>query len=287
MSATSVLLENSTSETTTTPLPDNRPWLLLTAAVDARNGVGCLFSKAEREKQYLHSFRFFLRFFQRNEKLCKGIVFCENSGADLGAFKALVPSTLTSRVEFISLPPDRFRPEKGKSWNEMLTIDMALEQSANIVSSELFIKITGRYPVWNLKTVVAHICKNDDTVLMQFYPMIPLGRISQTGRPPMADTRCIAIRRSVWEDDFRGKYCTTIVNKIHFEHIAFQIWNAHRFDRGFGFMATPLLIVGKQGSIMRLRGIAVPKPLEPLFLLARRTANAVAFKIWKRRGCPV
>jgi len=91
MNVASVPVENSTSETTDTSLPGNRPWLLLTAAVDARNGVGCLFSRSEREKQYIHSFRHFLRFFGKNQDLCKGIVFCENSGADLAPFKWLVP----------------------------------------------------------------------------------------------------------------------------------------------------------------------------------------------------
>jgi len=42
----------------TPPINDNnRPFLLLTAAVDARNGDACLFTKEERYKQYLHAFR--------------------------------------------------------------------------------------------------------------------------------------------------------------------------------------------------------------------------------------
>jgi len=287
MNVASVPVENSTSETTDTSLPGNRPWLLLTAAVDARNGVGCLFSRSEREKQYIHSFRHFLRFFGKNQDLCKGIVFCENSGADLAPFKLLVPFELTDRVEFLSLSPDPFRPEMGKSWNEMLTIDTALEQTQKIGTDELFVKVTGRYPVLNLRTVFRNVCKTPDAVHMQFFPMMPMQGVSRNGRPPLADTRCIAIRRSVWKTDFEGKYETTIVNKIHFEHVAFQVWKEHREDNRFGFMKEAPLILGKQGSTMRIRGLAVPKTLEPLFLLARRMVHVSAFRKWEKQGCPV
>ena len=122
---------------------------------------------------------------------------------------------------------------------------------------------------------------------MQFFPMMPMQGVSRNGRPPLADTRCIAIRRSVWKTDFEGKYETTIVNKIHFEHVAFQVWKEHREDNRFGFMKEAPLILGKQGSTMRIRGLAVPKTLEPLFLLARRMVHVSAFRKWEKQGCPV
>lgn len=101
-------------------------------------------------KTVLHAFRWYMQFLRKNSDICKGIVFCENSEADLSAFFDSVPAELKDRVEFISLPMEGFRPEMGKSYNEMRTIDLSLGKTTLIGKDDVFVKLTGRYPVRNI-----------------------------------------------------------------------------------------------------------------------------------------
>lgn len=255
--------------TTTAANKANRPFLLLTAAVDARNGAACLFSKEERFKQYLHTFRWYMRFLQKNPMLCRGLVFCENSEADLSAFRALVPEDWKDRVEFISLPMDGFRPEKGKTYNEMRTLDLAMERSDLLGPRDLFIKLTGRYPVRNIRRLAADVASKRDAISVCFFRWPEVRRFGSP-HPALCDTRCIAIRKSVWNDCFKGLYKTADNAKHrHFETIAREITDSHAGESGWiqGFSRPPL-ILGKQGGIKRIAGVAVPKWIEPVLLFA-------------------
>ena len=181
-------------ETIVQPNEANRPYLLLTAAIDARNGAACLFTKEERYKQYLRAFRWYMRFLRKNPGICKGLVFCENSETDLTEFRDSVPKEWKSRVEFISLPVDGFRPEKGKTYNEMRTLDLSLERSSLIASNDLFIKLTGRYPVRNIRRLVSDVSfiqRNVDACFFRW----PGGHRFGNPHPPLCDTRCIAFRK--------------------------------------------------------------------------------------------
>ncbi len=60
-------------------------------------------------------------------KLVKGggydaVLFCENSGARLDDFKALIPTGYEDKVEFVSAPPNIF-PSYLKKSNEFGLID--------------------------------------------------------------------------------------------------------------------------------------------------------------------
>ena len=246
----------------------NMPVLLLTAAVDARNGRGCLFSTEERRRQYLHAFEFYMRFLVRNQDICKGVVFCENSGADLSPFKVLVPETVRERVEFVSLDKDAFRPEMGKSYNEMLTLDMAVSDSSLLREDGLFLKLTGRYPIWNIRRLVRDLVRFPDRISVCCFHW-PAGRWLSR-HPPLVDTRCIAIRKSVWEKSFKGLYETADhgVGR-HFETIAEEVSSLHADDLGWvQAFSRPPLILGKQGGVKRIAGVAIPKTIEPVFLFA-------------------
>lgn len=254
----------------TPPINDNnRPFLLLTAAVDARNGDACLFTKEERYKQYLHAFRWYMRFLQKNPTLCRGLIFCENSEADLSEFRAFVPPEWKDRVEFLSLPMDGFRPEKGKTYNEMRTLDLAMERSSLLGPLDLFIKLTGRYPVRNIRRLAADVASKRDDVSVCFFRWPEVRRFGSP-HPALCDTRCIAIRKSVWSDCFKGLYKTADNAKHrHFETIAREITDSHAGESGWiqGFSRPPL-ILGKQGGVKRIAGVAVPKWIEPALLLA-------------------
>lgn len=250
------------------PVNDNLPFLLLTAAVDARNGRDCLFSPLERRKQYLHAFRYYLRVLEHNSDLCAGIVFCENSDADLDDFRRLVSPALRRKVEFVSLSPDGFRPEKGKSWNEMRTLDLVMEESKLLSDSDLCVKLTGRYPVRNIVRLLQDLvtCKRHISVC---YFRWPGGSRFGSPHPPLCDTRCIAFRKKVWKECFLGLYQTADTSKRrHFETIALDVVEKNLSDQSWvRVFSRPPLILGKQGGIKRVAGIAIPKWIEPVFLL--------------------
>lgn len=244
----------------------NSPFLLLTAAIDARNGAACLFTESERYRQYLHSFRWYMRFLKRHSDICRGILFCENSEADLTEFKKVVPEALSDRVEFISLPREGFRPEKGKSYNEMRTIDLSLAKSSLLGDEDVFVKLTGRYPVRNLSRLLSDLVAIRNEVSVCYFRMRFGGR-----HPDVADTRCIAFRKSVWAKHFAGLY-KTADNTIHrhFENIVLDVLDKHLSEPDWteGFSRPPL-VLGKQGHVKHIGHFAVPKCVEWAYLLAQ------------------
>ena len=250
----------------------NRPFLLLTAAVDARNGAACLFSKQERYKQYFRAFRWYMRFLLKNPDFCKGLIFCENSEADLTAFRNAVPEELKSLVEFIALPRHGFRPEKGKTYNEMRTLDLALECSSLIGPNDLFVKLTGRYPVHNIRHMIQNLLDNPIQIQLCYF-RDTYGYHHQ----PLAETRCIAFRRRTWDEHFRGLFETADnVTKRHFETIVLEVVDQNRGAPGWieGFSSPPF-IIGKQGHYKRIKGIPLPKWIEPLYLIAAWTYQKI------------
>ena len=52
-------------------------------------------------------------------------------------------------IEYIALPAERFVQEKGKSYNELLMMDLAIEKSDFIARAGRFFKLTGRFPILN------------------------------------------------------------------------------------------------------------------------------------------
>lgn len=248
---------------------NNVPVLLLTAAIDAGNAPGAMFSKSERMTQYLSSFSFYIRFLRNNPDLCKGIVFCENSGADLSRFRQLVPLDISNRVELLSLPTELFNSARGKTYNEMLAIDCAQERSILLDDEMLFLKLTGRYPIWNIKRLSRDLAQNYTTIESCFF-RLPFPGDKKSRFRPMVDTRCIAVRSKTWKRYFQGRYqLADEKGGYFFEYIAMDIVSAHLGEKGWisGFSHPPL-ILGKQGHPKRIGRFTIPKQLEPLYLLA-------------------
>lgn len=130
--------------------------VLLTASVSTRGMKGAAFSDEEREKMYLEALKFYLEALPKDQP----IVFAENSGWDLTAFKQKVGDQIHSststpnfdfaRVEFISIDPSFCDQSRGKGYNEILLMNQAIEKSAVIREAGAFMKVTGRYPIYNL-----------------------------------------------------------------------------------------------------------------------------------------
>ena len=127
----------------------NKLPILLTASVSTRGMVGADFSNATREKMYLESLKFYCDGILAADKE-RRLIFAENSGWDLEKFKCNIPSQLISQIEFISVDPKFFDISRGKGYNEIILINKAIELSDSIREAHAFMKVTGRYPVYNI-----------------------------------------------------------------------------------------------------------------------------------------
>ena len=127
--------------------------LLMTASVSTRGMKGACFSDEEREMMYVSALSFYIDNLLLSDNRYT-IVFADNSGWDLNRIIAKVPDYDKERIEFISLSPDEFDISKGKGYNELLLISKAIEKSVLIKNSGCFFKVTGRYPIYNIRRFI-------------------------------------------------------------------------------------------------------------------------------------
>ena len=123
--------------------------ILMTATVDTRGMAGADFTSEEREGMYLDAIRFYLGTVPEHGR--KRLVFVENSGWDLGRMGEKLGESLRDRVEFLSLDPSDFDIARGKGYNEFRLISQAVRRSESIRSAGAFLKVTGRYPIYNIR----------------------------------------------------------------------------------------------------------------------------------------
>ena len=101
--------------------------LLLTATVRPADVIYCDRAGVHiRLADYMHAFRFWL-----GEPLIQRIVFVENSGFDLGPFRAMAnrPAFGHKQVEVLGFTQAPFDRNLGKSYGEALIIQHALSHS--------------------------------------------------------------------------------------------------------------------------------------------------------------
>ena len=247
------------------------PWLLLTASVDPLGCMGAMFTPERRLAQYLGAFRFFLRFFRRRPGLVRGIVLAENSGFSPEPFRRLAAATLPpgllDRVEFLFFPPDGFLPEKGKSYNEMRMVDMALERSSLVRPGDLVLKLTGRYPLWSLSGDLADLAaaaeKAGTPLAVGYWPWPRLRTRFNRGQMPLVDTRRIAFRASAWTESFGGAWRTADNDKgRYFESIAREIVAANAGRPGWTrAFRRPPLVLAPPGHLKYVFGRTFPPAL--------------------------
>lgn len=132
--------------------------ILLTASVDTRGMKGSKFTAEEREKMYVDTLNYYIKLFGR-EKRDTTLVFVENSGWSSDSILNQLYKNDKVTIEYLSLVPSDFVQEKGKSYNEMLLIDKAIEKSSSIKDNGCFFKVTGRFPIANLNVLVNEVYK--------------------------------------------------------------------------------------------------------------------------------
>ncbi len=125
------------------PLP-----VLMTASVSTRGMKDAYYSDDEREHMYVDTLNYYIKVLLANER--QSIVFAENSGWDIEHLKGKLVAYNPNQISFLSLSPRLFDISRGKGYNELLMINMAISESPRIQSAGGFVKVTGRYPIYNM-----------------------------------------------------------------------------------------------------------------------------------------
>ena len=120
--------------------------LILTCTIDVK---GVAFMERSNINQRFNDYYSALKMWLESGS-AKRIVFVENSGAELSAFKALATKYSEKNVEFISFDGQDFDRGLGKGYGEMLALKRVFETSTLIAQTERFVKINGRYFVPDL-----------------------------------------------------------------------------------------------------------------------------------------
>jgi len=143
--------------------------LLLTATITPRPGVPHLrvTDTAQRRQEYLTSLAFAMTL---DPKIITTIVFAENSGADLSAFKILAERD--DRVELLSVEPRPIEASWGRGYMETcLVLDAAMTSKRPLTATGVIWKTTGRYVVHNIARIVAKARPGKDLyVNLRTYP---------------------------------------------------------------------------------------------------------------------
>ena len=207
--------------------------LLMTATIAPHNNPDAHFEVAERRRQYLDAFAFYLKHLAQNTY--DRLLFCENSGDELEDFRAMVPANLLKRVYFLCAPPEIFPAYLRKS-NEFLLIDYACDHCPWLrEDNAAFFKVTGRYRTLNIAALINDVhraglvdfyCDQKDHRL---YSRLGLNWCQQNG-----EMRYIYMTVDFWRKHFYG-YFTKHPEYRAVEEIVFEVARTHYNDSSCRF----------------------------------------------------
>lgn len=253
--------------------------LLMTASIDPRGCVGAQFAVEERRQQYLKAFAFYLRHLNRNESFNQ-IVFCENSGADLADFKAIIPLEQRANVEFCQFEPSLFDGSRGKSYNEALMIDMTLAASRFLADENaFFFKVTGRYAILNIRYFI-RACRRRMPGL-DFYGDVKDHKLfSWLGlgwREQWCDFRHIGFSVRFWREHVEGHF--NELNDAEWRVIELWMFDLSRRIRNnpraaFRFKQE-IFVDGLNGTPMRLFGMPLSRHCQTHYINARGVVGTI------------
>lgn len=135
--------------------------LLLTATIDP--GATPLVVRSDPQAR-LRDYEQALYFWLHSHAFDK-IVFCENSGYDLGTLEAMAAATPSCRVEFISFSGNSGGAVRGKGFAELTAMEHALSKSRLIADGKWIVKCTGRLTVLNAPSLVPRIAARNFDVM--------------------------------------------------------------------------------------------------------------------------
>lgn len=133
--------------------------LVLTATITPPQGVTNLarLDPAMRLDDYCRAFDFYCRALA--EGTITGLIFAENSGSDISRLRDLADNHgVLQKTEFICFQGLDYPPEYGRGYGEFKLIDRVMKSSLlikNLQPRENIWKITGRYVLRNMATIIA------------------------------------------------------------------------------------------------------------------------------------
>lgn len=136
--------------------------LLLTATITpkAEQPGLAVYDVSVRLKEYIEALSFYVALI--DAQTIDGIVFAENSGADLSELKRSFPSP---KIDWISCYDLDYPKEYHRGYGEFRLIDFAYDKSkllANLSESDFIWKISGRYVLKNMKSMISKMkCRTD------------------------------------------------------------------------------------------------------------------------------
>lgn len=188
--------------------------LVLTATVSLSRGAKMQRSDAAtRRDDYLNALNFWL---QNPDPRLNRIVFLENSGDDLTAFRELAAGNnpYQKDIEFISVPSMEIPDGIHYGIGELRTLDDGLAQSQMVRTTTHFIKATGRLIFPGLSRLLDHLPSQFDIVTecriptSAFRKGLSLISAVRQRREAYATTSLIIFRTATYEQYFRGLYRT-------------------------------------------------------------------------------
>lgn len=139
---------------------NRRATILLTGTINVGNISNTKHRDADiRKKEYIESINYYLSF--TNYK----ILFVENSNVNIS--KYFVEFIELGRLEILSFNGNSFNPNLGKSFGEIEIIEYAFNNSKILNQTDNVIKITGRYRILNINSIVDNEYEN--TLVSSFY----------------------------------------------------------------------------------------------------------------------
>ncbi|MBR0458803.1 MAG: hypothetical protein IJJ26_06175 [Victivallales bacterium] len=177
--------------------------LVMTAAVDPKGMPGLSVNDvSERANQYLGTLRFYLE-----NPAVPQIVFVENSGYDLAAFRELATQYPDKQIEFLSCDRNDYPRHLGKSYGEMWILDYVVDTSQSVQAASGFTKVTGRFPILNIAELLQEaeqrrpwelFCDNKD------HPVYDWLQLGWNGHA--CDTRFFLVTTDFYRKHFYGRY---------------------------------------------------------------------------------
>lgn len=181
--------------------------LVLTASVDPRGMKSAMFSISEREKMYVDTLNYYIKYFGKYPKDTFSIIFVENSGWDLKRISNQLFKRANIHIEMLSLSPNLFCQEHGKGYNEMLLLDLCIENNKTISQYGAFFKATGRFPIYNIRKLMFECSQKENfSLIMDFYDQSFLKRLGLPFSKKSCECRYWAISSNFYNHFFKGFY---------------------------------------------------------------------------------
>lgn len=182
--------------------------ILLTASVDTHGMNGAKFAAQEREKMYVDTLNYYIDDFSKRKEQFE-LVFVENSGWNKKSILSKLHKADNVFIEYVSLDYQAFDVSKGKGYNELLMMDMATLESPTIQSAGRFFKLTGRFPILNLYSLLCEVEKRGGKD-MQLYADCKDHKLYDWLKMPInghaGECRYYAVSLEFWDKYLRGNY---------------------------------------------------------------------------------